>query len=153
LSAVVFHGSIWVLLLPGLLIRDRVGSLSPPWRAPHWVFLGGAVLVIGCWLVWSAAAQLVERGISPFAAHPGPVLVTGGLYARVRNPMDLGATLMSLGPAIAVDVAAVWIVPIAAFIYFAVGRGPLENHYLAERFGEEYEAYRAAVPLWTPRWG
>ena len=142
----------WVLLLPGLLIRDRTGSLSPPWRALLLVALAVIILAIGCWLIWTAASQLVAGGISPFAAHPGPVLLTDGLYGRVRNPMDLGNLLVALAPAVAVNVVAVWIVPLAAFLYYAVGRGPLENYYLREKFEDRFDDYRARVPSWTPRW-
>ncbi|MCJ7725207.1 MAG: hypothetical protein MUP76_02295 [Acidimicrobiia bacterium] len=152
LIATAMAVAVWVLLLPGLLIRDRTGSLSPPWRPILLVVLGVAVLALGCWLVWTAADRLAAAGISPFAAHAGPVLLTDGIFGKVRNPMDLGNTLVGLAPAIAVDVVAVWIVPLAAFLYYAVGRGPLENYYLREKFGEAYEDYRARVPSWTPLW-
>lgn len=153
LLAVGFHASIWVLLLPGLVARVRADAFLPPWRGVPWVLVGAAVLVLGARMVWTAAALLVSRGGSAFAARPGPVLIKDGPYARVRNPMDLGATLMAVGPAVASDVSSMWMVPIAAFFYFAIGRGPMENLYLAEAFGEEYRAYRAAVPMWTPLWG
>lgn len=143
---------IWVVFLPGMLVNNRTGSWTPPWRPWFLVVLGAATLAVGCWLIWRAAVQLQDAGISPFAAHPGPVLLTDGLYARVRNPMDLGTTLTALAPAVAVDLSVVWIVPFAAFVYYAMGRGPLEHSYLHEAFGEQWEDYRAAVPLWTPLW-
>ena len=152
LIAVMMAIATWVLLLPGLLIRDRTGSLDPPWRALFLVALAVVILAVGCWLVWSAADRLASEGISPFAAHPGPVLLTDGLYGRVRNPMDLGNTLIALAPVVAVDVVAVWIVPLAAFLYYVVGRGPLENFYLREKFDEKFDDYKAAVPSWTPLW-
>ena len=152
LVSVLIAVFMWVLLLPGLLIRDRTGDLSPPWRPVLLVALGVVVLGVGCWLIWTAADRLVKERVSPFAAHPGPVLITDGIYGRVRNPMDLGHTLVALAPAIAVEVVAVWIVPLAAFLYYAVGRGPLENYYLREKFEERFDDYRAAVPSWTPRW-
>ena len=150
--AVFMAIAVWVFLLPLLLIRDRTGSLSPPWRAIFLVALGAVILVVGCWLVGTAAARLSAAGISPFAAHAGPALITDGIYGRVRNPMDLGHTLVALGPAVAVDVVAVWIVPLAAFLYYAVGRGPLENYYLREKFEDAFDEYRSRVPSWTPLW-
>jgi protein-S-isoprenylcysteine O-methyltransferase Ste14 len=150
--AILFAASMWVLLLPGLLIQNRVGTLVPPWRPFFLIVLGAAVLALGCWLVWEGSVRLEAAGVSPFAVHAGPALVTDGIYARVRNPMDLGSTLMAVGPAIAVDVMAVWLVPVSAFLYFAIGRGPLENIHLAEEFGDEFLAYKASVPSWTPLW-
>ncbi len=143
---------VWAVGLPALAIRESTGDLMPPWRPILLVALGAVVLAIGCRLVWLGSAQLASAGISPFAAHPGPVLLTDGIYGRVRNPMDLGNTLMALAPAIAVDVAAVWIVPVAAFLYYLGAQEPLENYLLRQEFGESFEAYRARVPVWTPLW-
>jgi len=148
--AVFMAVAVWVLLLPALLIRDRTGSLAPPWRGMILVALAVLILWFGFWLVWKAAGQLTAAGISAFAAHPGPVLLTDGFYGKIRNPMDLGNTLIGLAPAVAVDLVALWIVPLAAFLYYAIGRGPLENHYLWEEFGERFEEYKTAVPSWAP---
>jgi protein-S-isoprenylcysteine O-methyltransferase Ste14 len=143
---------VWAVALPLMAVQKVTGGLAPPWR-PFFLVVAGAVLVvIGCRLVWAAAGQLAAAGISPFAAHPGPVLLTDGIYGRVRNPMDLGNLLMALGPAIAVDVTVVWIVPVAAFLYYAGAQEPLENYLLRQQYGEKFDDYKRRVPVWTPLW-
>lgn len=152
LIAVFMAIAVWILLLSGLVIRSRIGSITPPWRSIFLVALGVVILAVGCWLVWKAAEHLAGAGISPFAAHAGPVLVTDGIYGRVRNPMDLGNTLVALSPAVAIDVAALWILPVAALLYYAGAQAPLENHFLRERFKDRFEEYKGRVPSWTPLW-
>jgi protein-S-isoprenylcysteine O-methyltransferase Ste14 len=152
LLAVVVGIAIWVILLPALVVRDATGGLTPPWRPIPLVLLGAVLAAVGVWLVWSAVVRLEAAGVAPFGVHPGPELITDGLYGRVRNPMDLGNTLLSVAPLAAVDVASMWIVPLAAFTYYLIGQEPLEHHYLRQRFGSEWEDYRASVPVWTPLW-
>ena len=149
--AVALTASVWVLLLPGLVIWQRSDSPLPPLRPVPLIILGAAALGVGFALVWAGAGRLSASGVSPFGTLPGPVLVTAGPYRLVRNPMDLGSTLMALGPAAAFAVPAMMAVPLAALLYFAIGRGPIENRYLEVVFGAEYTVYRAAVPMWLPR--
>ena len=150
--AVAAAVGIWILLLPVLLIRDHTGSLVPHWRSIFLVGLGVLIAAVACWLVWTAASRLVGAEISLFAAHPGPVLLTDGIYGRVRNPMNLGNTLAALAPAVAIDVDSLWIMPLVAFLYYAFGQERLENSYLKAKFGAEFEDYKARVPAWTPLW-
>ena len=150
--AVVVGVVIWVLLLPALVVRDATGGFSPPWRHFLLVALAVGIVAVGCWLVAAAVRRLSEAGVNPFGIHPGPELVTDGLYARVRNSMDLGNTLLALAPMVAVDLGGMWIVPLAAFLYYLVGVAPLENRYLKTRFGAQWDDYRANVPVWPPLW-
>ncbi len=83
--------------------------------------------------------------------HPEQ-LVTSGPYAIIRNPMYLGWALLHFGAGSAVGSG--WMVttiPAAeAWIHGEVVR---EERALGERFGEEFRAYRAAVPRYLPnRW-
>lgn len=86
-----------------------------------------------------------------------PALVTSGPYGLVRNPLYLGNFLNSLG----VATAACGKLPLlqVAFVVFlmvvstAVVYGAcisVEEEFLSERFGEEYQRYRASVPALLP---
>ena len=88
---------------------------------------------------------------TPAPIAPTERLVVGGLYRYVRNPMYLavGATIVGqallLGRWVLLAYAAVFGLVVAAFV-----RG-YEEPTLHETYGEEYEAYRRAVPGWWPR--
>lgn len=82
---------------------------------------------------------------------PTARLVVGGLYRHVRNPMYaaveaaiLGQALL-LGRSVLLVYGAVIGVALWAFVRL------YEEPTLARRYGEEYEAYRRAVPAWWPR--
>jgi protein-S-isoprenylcysteine O-methyltransferase Ste14 len=115
--------------------------------------LAGAVLIVaGAGALLHAFARfVVEGGGTPAPLAPTERLVVGGLYRHVRNPMyvAVGATIagqaLLLGrPLLLAYAAAFWLV-VAAFV-----RG-YEEPTLSARYGEEYAAYRRAVPAWWPR--
>jgi protein-S-isoprenylcysteine O-methyltransferase Ste14 len=77
--------------------------------------------------------------------------VVGGAYRHVRNPMYLAVIALMAGqglllgrPVLFVYAAVFWVV-VAAFVH------GYEEPTLASRFGDEYDAYRRAVPAWMPR--
>jgi protein-S-isoprenylcysteine O-methyltransferase Ste14 len=78
-------------------------------------------------------------------------LATGGPYAHTRNPLYVGSLLMALG--VGVASASLWVVlAVAAYFlafYPAVVRE--EAAFLRTRFGADYDAWAAAVPLFVPR--
>jgi protein-S-isoprenylcysteine O-methyltransferase Ste14 len=87
---------------------------------------------------------------------PAPVastenLVVGGLYRYVRNPMYLAVAAIIVGQALALGqpilllYAAAFAVAVAAFAHW------YEEPTLRRQFGEQYEAYRRAVPAWWSR--
>lgn len=150
LGHLVFTAAVWVVGLPAALIRDESGSLAPTWRPPALVAVGAVVALTGATLVYGAGRHLTERGVRLFGVRPGPALVTDGPYEHVRNPQDLGSTMMALGPPIAIGVGMLWLTPLLALIYFAAGLEPLENRHLVEEFASEFPAYRRSVAAWIP---
>lgn len=80
-------------------------------------------------------------------------LATGGPYAHTRNPLYLGSVLMALG--LAVAAASPWVAAAAAAYLLAFYPSVIreEEAYLREKFGPDYEAWAAAVPLFLPRLG
>ena len=77
-------------------------------------------------------------------------LVQGGVFSHCRNPLYLGNFLILIGLAIVHNGWAMYLVvlPFFVFAYSALVRS--EEEFLAERFGEEYQAYAARVPRWWP---
>jgi protein-S-isoprenylcysteine O-methyltransferase Ste14 len=78
-------------------------------------------------------------------------LATGGPYAHTRNPLYVGSLLMAIG--VAVAAASPWVALVAAVYFLAFYPSVMreEADFLAKKFGEEYAAWAAAVPLFLPR--
>lgn len=79
-------------------------------------------------------------------------LVTDGVYAHVRNPMYLGHLIYLSGLTLVTRSPVAGSYLLGAIPWFNA-RAAADETRLRERFGAEYEAYRAAVPRWLPRIG
>jgi protein-S-isoprenylcysteine O-methyltransferase Ste14 len=135
-----------------------------PWRLTGWeveasgfIWLpiqvaGAIVLIVGVGVLLHAFGRFVAEGIgTPAPVAPTERLVIGGLYRYVRNPMYLAVLATIVGQALALGqlellaYAALLAAAFAAFVHW------YEEPTLQRRFGEEYDAYRRAVPAWIPR--
>ena len=140
-----------------------VAGLVPWWltrwqvRGPlaHWAPVRAAgliILVLGVIVLVQAFARFAAEGRgTPAPVAPTGRLVIGGLYRYVRNPMYLAVVAVITGQGLALGqpvllgyAAAVW-VTVASFVRC------YEEPALARQFGEQYRAYRRAVPAWRPR--
>jgi protein-S-isoprenylcysteine O-methyltransferase Ste14 len=90
-------------------------------------------------------SQLRGEGV---AASTEGGLVTDGFYCHVRNPLFFfAALLLWLSPIMTENLLAF---NILAMIYFYLGAWHEEKSLKVE-FGEVYEEYRKAVPVFLPR--
>ena len=100
----------------------------------------------------SAFASFVTEGRgTPAPVAPTEQLVVGGLYRWVRNPM-----YVAVGSVIAGQVLLFGSIPLLTYLAvvlaaFAAFVHLYEQPKLTATYGEEYEAYRRAVPAWWPR--
>ncbi len=78
-------------------------------------------------------------------------LVQGGVYAHTRNPMYLGNGLMILGWALIVNAPEFYLLalPLTALFYAAIIAA--EEAYLHDKFGAEFDAYRARANRILPK--
>jgi protein-S-isoprenylcysteine O-methyltransferase Ste14 len=101
----------------------------------------------------SAVQEFAERGGgTPFPYDPPKKLVRSGIYAYVRNPMQLSSSILFV--LLAVLTSNGWLA-LAALVSFAYAAGFAawdEDGDLRERFGVDVERYRAAVRNWIPTW-
>jgi protein-S-isoprenylcysteine O-methyltransferase Ste14 len=105
-------------------------------------------------LVAGAAVSLLGLLIRAWGSghlRKNDALATSGPYAYTRNPLYLGSFIMGLGFTIASGRWALGILFVALFlgIYLPVMR--VESATLADLFGESFQAYAAAVPVFLPR--
>jgi protein-S-isoprenylcysteine O-methyltransferase Ste14 len=141
---------VMVALLPLWLTGWEVESPLPFW-APLRV-VGAALVVLGALaLLWSFLRFALEGAGTPAPVAPTEQLVVGGLYRYVRNPMYIAVTAtivgqaLLLGQSILLVYAALFLAGTATFVRL------YEEPTLRHSYGEEYEAYRSAVPGWWPR--
>jgi protein-S-isoprenylcysteine O-methyltransferase Ste14 len=128
------------------LIGLGVGILAQvlaPWRLPLpsslgvvvGVMLGLGGLAFAGWAVWAAG--------SVHLAHPGQ-LVEDGPYARSRNPMYVGWTLMFAG--VALILGSVWLLILLPVVLAVTHAAVIsEERRLARQFGRQFEGYAARV--------
>jgi len=76
------------------------------------------------------------------------VLMTNGLYRFSRNPLYLGMVIAIIGFVLLSSNLVAWIFPIAFVLNLQVNIIPFEERSLTATFGEQYLAYKAAVPRW-----
>ena len=147
---------VFFLLAPGTM----AGVI--PWAITGWsgsrpgldVFdvVGGVLVAAGVAVVVTCFAQFVREGRgTPAPVAPTEVLVVGGLFRYVRNPMYVG-----VGAAIAGQALMFQSVPLAWwFAAFAIAVSTFvvvyEQPTLSRQFGVSYDRYRREVPAWLPR--
>jgi protein-S-isoprenylcysteine O-methyltransferase Ste14 len=157
------------------LSRDTAGVIAPPpllaltavvlgllldWLFPAFVLTlllpMTARIVIGVLLIAPGLA-LGFAAMNEFRAHhthvepwkPSTALVTSGIFARLRNPMYAGGTLILAGLAflLASDWMMVMTILLAPVIH--VGVVKREERYLTAKFGEPYRRYMDSVPRYS----
>lgn len=137
-------------VLPWSITRWKVPRGADWW--PEAAVAGVPLITVGAAVLVSEFARFVVEGLgTPAPVAPTHRLVVGGLYRRVRNPMYLavittlvGQTLLFASQSLLLYTLAVT----AAMVAFARW---YEEPVLVARYGEQYRAYRDAVPGWIPR--
>ncbi|HEV7796857.1 MAG TPA: isoprenylcysteine carboxylmethyltransferase family protein [Pyrinomonadaceae bacterium] len=136
----------------------RGGTWIQRWRVPLG-FLCAALFILfarprPATLVAGAAVSFVGLFLRAWGSghlRKNDALATSGPYAYTRNPLYLGSFIMGLGFTVASGRWALGILFIALFlgIYLPVMR--VESATLAQLFGESFQEYSRAVPLFLPR--
>jgi protein-S-isoprenylcysteine O-methyltransferase Ste14 len=126
-------------------------TADPPWPWPVRVI--GAVLLAACAVVLvQAFVRFVREGRgTPAPVGPTEKLVVGGLYRHVRNPMYVAVVGAIVGQALLLGRPVLLVYAALAGAGMAVFVRGYEEPLLAARYGEQYRAYRRAVPGWLPR--
>jgi protein-S-isoprenylcysteine O-methyltransferase Ste14 len=99
-----------------------------------------------------AFGRFVWEGVgTPAPPAPTERLVVGGLYRYVRNPMYLALQAVIIGQFLLLDRPALLYYALAVLAMTVAFVRLYEEPALARAYGEQYEAYRRAVPGWLPR--
>lgn len=133
------------------------------WRVPLGFLCGAALLIFARPQAWTLAiGGLVALGglaVRAWAAghiRKNAALAVSGPYAYTRNPLYLGSFLLGLGFTIAAS-SNWWLLALFGTLFATLFLGiylpvmRVEAATLTELFGESYERYARAVPLFFPR--
>jgi protein-S-isoprenylcysteine O-methyltransferase Ste14 len=110
------------------------------------MILGYAIAFVGIGLFAQGWRQV-------YRARAEKKLVTRGLYRFVRHPQYTGLFVALLGEGIVhwPTVFSVGLFPLIVFAYYRLARN--EENQMIELFGDAYQTYRRAVPMFIPHRG
>jgi protein-S-isoprenylcysteine O-methyltransferase Ste14 len=156
-AAAAAGSTLFFALAPGVVaglvpwLLTGWDTADPAWPWPVRVI--GAVLLAGCAVVLvQAFARFVREGRgTPAPVGPTERLVVGGLYRHVRNPMYVAVVGAIVGQALLLGRPVLLVYAALAGAGMALFVRGYEEPLLAARYGEQYRAYRRAVPGWLPR--
>jgi protein-S-isoprenylcysteine O-methyltransferase Ste14 len=156
-AAAAAGSSLFFALAPGVVAGVVPWALTgwraaePPWPVPVRV-LGVAALVASAAVLVQAFVRFVREGRgTPAPVGPTERLVVGGLYRHVRNPMYVAVVGAVVGQAMLLGRPVLLVYAALAGAAMALFVRVYEEPVLATRYGEQYRAYREAVPGWVPR--
>jgi protein-S-isoprenylcysteine O-methyltransferase Ste14 len=140
---------VLLIISPSLDSRLGLGRLSPSAAS---LIIGGFLVAVGlAFAQWSIFIQFTHGRGTPLPMMPTQRLITTGPFQYCRNPMTLGTILAYLGLSVAAATIVGILIVVALATLLLVYLKRMEEKELAERFGQEYLAYRREVPFIIPR--
>ena len=141
---------VFMILAAELLVRPNRWNFWPVLRErllPETPIVGWISLAVTCagmaFAIW-ARFYLGREWSGTVTVKQGHELKCGGPYAHVRHPIYTGLTLAALGTAIGVgEVRAFVAVPLILAGWWI--KAGVEERFMVEQFGEQYERYRSEV--------
>ncbi len=108
---------------------------------PAFGFVGTALFLIAIWLLHRSHADLGKLWSPTVEPEAEQMLVTDGVYKRVRHPMYAAHVLWGIAQALLLPNLIAG--PLALVLIFSVNglRIPREERALLEQFGDEYRRY------------
>jgi protein-S-isoprenylcysteine O-methyltransferase Ste14 len=152
LQVLAFTG-LTLFMLPAIAIEGSGSMWLNPTDRPVWqLSLIAQALALPALLGLTAVQEFVARGGgTPVPFDPPQRLVTSGVYAYIRNPMQLSAVVLLFLLGLVLRNPWVSAAGVMAHIYSVGLAGWDEGEDLQERFGADWIAYRRGVRRWVPR--
>ena len=135
-----------------------------PWSMTRWEFrpaffglegarsVGVLLILVGLPGLVDSFARFALQGLgTPAPIAPPQNLVVTGLYRHVRNPMYVAVVAIILGQAILFGDGRLMTYGVFMWLAFHAFVLTYEEPVLAQKFGAQYEDFRANVPRWIPR--
>lgn len=140
--ALVALAAVAMWFLPGMLPLPRLGA----WHTALCVAV--ALLGLAVCLAGVRAFRLARTTVDPMRPAAATALVVRGIYRHTRNPMYLGFLLVLLAWALYLaKLSSLLVLPLFV-LYLTVFQIQPEEAALRERFGGDFDTYRARVRRW-----
>ncbi|MBN2501489.1 MAG: isoprenylcysteine carboxylmethyltransferase family protein [Anaerolineales bacterium] len=110
--------------------------------------IGIVLIITGIYLIVLARREFARYGQPTDPGQPTGKTITSGVFSISRNPLYMGAVLIFLGIALAINI--LWTLVtllISSIICYYVLIVP-EEKYLTAKFGKAYQEYIAIVHRW-----
>ncbi len=150
LSFISFATGVVLVALPYLVLTSTGPASHMPLGLFRWWSVPLAAAALAVYLMCVSDFIIAGRG-TPAPYDPPRNLVSGRLYARVRNPMYLSVLTLIVAEAIFLESRSLLVYAAVVWLAFHLFVILYEEPTLAHRFGASYEAYRMSVPRWVPR--
>ena len=149
----VGYGCLAFVVLPSAVMHAMGGTWSLLDRVVPLLIGGGLLGGLCCVLGLSALQMFVLHGHgTPIPLDPTQQLVRSGIFAYIRNPMQLCTALVWIIEGVVLK--NIWVASAALMAWvFVAGMVRWHHRYdLLVRFPDEWMEYAAHVPEWRPRW-
>lgn len=146
-----FRNFLFPIFVIILLVFTRPALAMARSDVDTFVIIAGCAIALlgGLFRLFVIGFAYIKRGGKDGRVYADD-LVTGGVYAHVRNPMYIGNFLIIVG--MGMMYGSMWIyalvIPFFAFVYLSIV--VTEEDYLKKRFGQGFEAYCKKVNRFIP---
>ena len=161
LITMIFYWIIFPLFLFWFSFKVKIGRLNT-----HKLFAYGVGLLLVIYgLYWYIGAGIAQysSGVKIsrkyksasflsclFQLNPPDKLITTGIYAKSRNPMFFGYTVILIGIGISLSSISILVIFIPTFIIFDFIWIKLEEKNIRKKFGNEFTNYQKSTPFFIP---
>ena len=116
------------------------------------IFFGGTIIFVGVYfLLWTLKAQKEIGKGTPMPLMATQRLVIQAPYSFTRNPLVFGLINFYFGISIAIGSISSLVIILIFFILILIYIKFVEEKELAQRYGDDYLAYKEITPFLLPR--
>lgn len=149
LFTIFVPGTVAGLVPQQLARRDRKSNSS---GSTSTRIAGSVSLLLGLLLYLHTGWRFAdEGGGTPSPTDEPEMLVTGGIYSFVRNPMYVAVLLCIGGQALLYNSKRIFLYGLVSWLVFDRWIAEYEEPHLTEKHGVAYEEYCERVPRWIPQ--
>ncbi len=140
---------VWMAAIVGIVLSHNaypIVHIEPTnWRTALAVIIFFVGLLISVW----HKQQFKKAGTTISTFEMPDKLLEVGLFRRMRNPMYLGFVVSLTAIALLGGALSSWVFVVVFFLISDRWYIPFEERLLRERFGKQYEEYRARTRRWV----